>query len=74
MAESSTQTIHKENLNKILHMLWRLETLIDSTTGHSWDDKSCEVQFNEKELEQLIKKTIEFTVSLIDNDESEDAA
>lgn len=74
MAESSTQTIHKENLNKILHMLWRLETLIDSTTGHSWDDKSCEVQFNEKELEQLIKKTIEFTVSLIDDDESEDAA
>ena len=72
MSESANQSSQKENLIKILHMLYRLETLIDSTTGHSWDDKSCEIQFNEKEAQQLINKTIEFTASLIDDDESED--
>jgi len=72
MSESASQSSQKENLIKILHMLYRLETLIDSTTGHSWDNKTCEIQFNEKEAEQLINKTIEFTASLIDDDESED--
>jgi hypothetical protein len=72
MSESANQSSQKENLIKILHMLYRLETLIDSTTGHSWDNKTCEIQFNEKEAEQLINKTIEFTASLIDDDESED--
>lgn len=66
-----SKSSQKENLTKILHMLWRLETLIDSTTGHSWDNKTCEIQFNEKEAQQLILKTIEFTSSLIDDDESE---
>jgi hypothetical protein len=65
MPESASQ---KENLIKILHMLYRLETLIDSTTGHSWDNKTCEIQFHEKEAEQLINKAIEFTSSLIDDD------
>lgn len=72
MSKSANQSSQKDNLIKILHMLYRLETLIDSTTGHSWDDKSCEIQFNEKEAQQLINKTIEFASSLIDDDESED--
>ena len=72
MPESANQSSHQENLKKILHMLYRLETLIESTTGHSWDNKTCEIQFNEKEAQQLINKTIEFTSSLIDDDESED--
>lgn len=70
--ESTNQLSHQENLKNILQMLYRLETLIESTTGHSWDDKTCEIQFNEKEAEQLINKAIEFTSSLIDDDESED--
>lgn len=73
ISESANQSSrHQENLKKILHMLYRLETLIESTTGHSWDNKTCEIQFNEKKAEQLINKTIEFTSSLIDDDESED--
>ena len=74
MSESANQSSQKENLIKILHMLYRLETLIDSTTGHSWDDKSCEIQFNEKEAQQLINKTIEFASSLIDDDNVVDVA
>ena len=72
MTDYANQSSQKENLTKILHMLWRLETLIESTTGHSWDNKTCEIQFNEKEAEQLINKAIEFTSSLIDDDKSED--
>lgn len=74
MSKSANQSSQKENLIKILHMLYRLETLIDSTTGHSWDDKSCEIQFNEKEAQQLINKTIEFASSLIDDDNVVDVA
>jgi len=72
MSESANKSSQKDNLIKILHMLYRLETLIESTTGHSWDNKSCEIQFNEKEAQLLINKTIEFTSSLIDDDESKD--
>lgn len=74
MSESANKSSLKDNLIKILHMLYRLETLIESTTGHSWDNKSCEIQFNEKEAQLLINKTIEFMSSLIDDDNVVDVA